>query len=201
MVTAATLAYPASSQRKSIPQTALVRTGRRREQAGGRQTERPATKAASRARTHVGSCDAPARGGTMKWSIGWLRSPGTGDVSMSEFLEASACKGRRPDRVAIRRLVPRPDPHRAAAPGTSRRALPRRPRRLRQDHPGLRVRRHRLFVRACVLGERAQPLLPARPRPRHHRHAPVQPGPPLPSSWCSRTCRVWTAPAPSGSPA
>ena len=28
---------------------------------------------------------------------------------MSEFLEASACKGRRPDRVAIRRLVPRPD--------------------------------------------------------------------------------------------
>ena len=45
----------------------------------------------------------------MKWSIGWLRSPGTGDVSMSEFLEASACKGRRPDRVAIRRLVPRPD--------------------------------------------------------------------------------------------
>ena len=29
MVTAATLAYPASSQRKSIPQTALVRTGRR----------------------------------------------------------------------------------------------------------------------------------------------------------------------------
>ena len=73
----------------------------------------------------------------MKWSIGWLRSPGTGKCFHApEFLKQSACKGRRPDRVCHRAaIVPAPRPHRAPAPRAPRRALPRRPRRLRQDRP------------------------------------------------------------------